>query len=162
MMNAELIDLLQQQVNVELAAAQTYQQLGLLLEYASWEGAAAFFYAQAEEEREHAMSFARLLMDRGVEPRLTTIMEISDDLRTSDIHKAFRVALELEQNNRQCIETIARKVRDKDAFDLQDPIGHLLADQQKEVAEFESKIDVLERIDGDNGALVAFDQRLKT
>jgi len=158
--NQKLFDLLQEQVTTELVAAQVYLQLALHLEYASWEGTAAFFYAQAEEERQHAMTFARLLMERGHHIMLEAIPKTVLIGSLHDPVSAFREALEIERTNKIRIKILLKEARDKSYFDLLEPLGKLLAEQQTEVSEFMSQLDILERIEGNAGALHAFDCRL--
>lgn len=161
----ELAELLNKQVTVELSAAQRYLQLSYNLEYASWPGTAAHFASLAAEERAHSRAFAELLMDRGHQVVLQQIDGFDGKLGPmliSEPHKAFREALEIERANKIAITTLVEKAIQYLEHDIMGPLQNLLAGQQKEIAELEAQIDVLERIDGDNGALVEFDRNLNS
>src|SRR5215210_7885145 len=56
------------QIAHEFAAAHQYVAIGNYYSAETYPQLSLFFYAQAEEEREHAMKMVNYLIDRGVQP----------------------------------------------------------------------------------------------
>ncbi len=56
------------QIAREFAAAHQYVAIGNYYSVETYPQLSAFFYAQAAEEREHAMKMVNYLIDRGVQP----------------------------------------------------------------------------------------------
>lgn len=56
------------QIAREFAAAHQYVAIGNYYSVETYPQLSAFFYAQAEEEREHAMKMVNYLIDRGIQP----------------------------------------------------------------------------------------------
>ena len=59
---------LNEQIGNEFAAAHQYVAIGAYYASETFPQLSAHFYAQAEEEREHAMKMVNYLIDRGVQP----------------------------------------------------------------------------------------------
>ena len=59
-----------QQVGNEMGASMQYISIASFFDTQSLTGLSRFFYAQAEEEREHAMRFVRFVVDSGSELRI--------------------------------------------------------------------------------------------
>ncbi len=73
MINDSMVTALNEQVRREFQAAQNYLAMGVHLDGKSLEHLAAFFYRQADEEREHAMKLVRYLLDLGHQPTIPAI-----------------------------------------------------------------------------------------
>ncbi len=73
MINDSMVAALNEQVRREFQAAQNYLAMGVHLDGKSLEYLAAFFYRQADEEREHAMKLVRYLLDLGQRPTIPAI-----------------------------------------------------------------------------------------
>jgi ferritin len=101
------------QIAREFAAAHQYVAVGNYYSVETFPQLSAFFYAQADEERAHAMKMVNYLIDRGVQPDIGGVKAP----RTSfgDHVEPIRIALEQErQVTIQISELfeIARETRD--------------------------------------------------
>src|SRR3712207_3148280 len=70
MASERFVAALNAQIAREFAAAHQYVAIGTFYAAETFPQLAAFFYAQAEEEREHAMRMATYLIDRNVQPEI--------------------------------------------------------------------------------------------
>ena len=68
MSDSRFAQLLTQQVAHEFAACQQYVAIAVHYDGEALEQLAAYFYAQALEERNHAMMMVRYLLDAGADP----------------------------------------------------------------------------------------------
>src|ERR1700748_3208340 len=87
--------LLQEQVRAEFTASQQYIAIAVHFDGADLPQLAKLFYAQAVEERNHAMMLVRYLLDRSVEveiPGLEPVRNAFDSPR-----EALRLALDLDR-----------------------------------------------------------------
>ena len=75
MINDSMTAALNVQVRREFQAAQNYLAMATHLEGKSLEYLAAFFYGQADEEREHAMKIVKYLLDVGQQPAIPALEE---------------------------------------------------------------------------------------
>ena len=113
MASERFVAALTEQIAREFAAAHQYVAIGNYYSMETYPQLSAFFYAQAEEEREHAMKMVNYLIDRGVQPDIGGV----NAPRTTfgDHVEPIRIALEQErQVTIQISELfeIARETRD--------------------------------------------------
>src|SRR3712207_5316035 len=87
---------LTEQVGNEFSASQQYVQVATYYDAETLPRLAAFFYAQALEERNHALMMVRYLLDAGVTPRLPATSQPVSDF--ADV--VAPVALALDQERR--------------------------------------------------------------
>jgi ferritin len=73
MINDSMVAALNDQVRLEFQAAQNYLAMAVHLDGKSLEHLAAFFYQQADEEREHAMKLVHYLLDTGQRPTIPAL-----------------------------------------------------------------------------------------
>jgi ferritin len=78
-----MADLMNAQVGNELGASNQYVQIASYFDGESLSKLAKFFYAQAEEEREHAMKFVHYLMDVGADLSIAAIPATKTDIGTA-------------------------------------------------------------------------------
>lgn len=69
-MNNALQKALNEQANHERFAASSYEAIAYWCDAQDYSGFGKFFHKQADEEREHAESFFKHLLDRGIQPEL--------------------------------------------------------------------------------------------
>jgi ferritin len=104
---------------------------------------AAFFYAQALEERNHAMMMVRYLLDAGVDPTIPGV----EAPRTSfgDIVEPVALALEQERRVSDQIEQLAKIAREEGDYLSEQFTGWFLKEQVEEVATMSDLLRVVER-----------------
>ncbi len=113
MASERFVDALNAQIAREFAAAHQYVAIGTYYAGETFPRLATFFYAQADEEREHAMKMVNYLLDRGVPADIGAV----DAPRTAfgDHVEPIKLALEQEQQVTVRISElfeIARETRD--------------------------------------------------
>ncbi len=79
LVNEALIELLNQQIQNELKAAAQYMAIAVYFESESLPALGSFFFAQAEEEREHALKFVHYLLDAGAKPEIRGLPDLRND-----------------------------------------------------------------------------------
>ena len=70
---SRFVDALNEQIAHEFAASQQYIANAVFYDAATLPRLAAFFYAQALEERNHAMMMVQYLLDVGIEPTIPAV-----------------------------------------------------------------------------------------
>src|SRR5918999_740086 len=73
------VEALNEQIGREFAAAHQYVAIGAHYAAETFPQLSAFFYKQAEEEREHAMKMVNYLLDRDAKVDFGAIEEPRDD-----------------------------------------------------------------------------------
>jgi bacterioferritin B len=142
---------LNQQVAHEFAASQQYIAIAVHYDNEALQQLAAYFYAQALEERNHALMMVQYLMDAdlpvtipGVEAPITSFTSLSAP-----------IALALDQEKRvsaQIADLVALAREDSD-FQSEQFLQWFLKEQVEEVASMTTLLRVVERA-GDNALLV--------
>jgi ferritin len=64
----KVVDAMNEQIRNEFTASSQYVAIAVYFDEESLPDLAQFFYAQAEEERFHAMKFVKFLLDTGAKP----------------------------------------------------------------------------------------------
>ena len=101
------------QIAREFAAAHQYVAIGNYYAAETYPQLCAFFYAQAEEEREHAMKMVNYMIDRGVQPDIGGVESPKGSF--GDHVEPIRLAIEQEHEVTIKISElfeIARETRD--------------------------------------------------
>ena len=96
-MDQEVITALEKQATHELFAAQSYLAASYWCEVHQYSGFAAFFHAQAGEEREHAQKILKFLADRDVVPNLGQISAPRNSF--ASLMEAAKSVYDLERAN---------------------------------------------------------------
>src|SRR4051794_20610654 len=147
MSDSRFAQLLTQQVAHEFAASQQYVAIAVHYDGEALEQLAAYFYAQALEERNHAMMIVQYLMDAdlpasipGVEAPITSFTSL-----------AAPIALALDQEKRVSaqIAGLASAAREEGDFQGEQFTQWFLKEQVEEVASMTTLLRVVERA-GDN------------
>ena len=113
MASERFVAALTDQIGREFAAAHQYVAIGNYYAAETYPQLSAFFYSQAEEEREHAMKMVNYLIDRGAQPDIGQV----EAPRQSFADHVEPIALALEQERHVTVKIselfeIARETRD--------------------------------------------------
>jgi ferritin len=112
-LSERFVDALNAQIAREFTAAHQYVALGAWYAKETYPQLAAYFYRQADEEREHAMKMVNHLLDRGASPDLGPVDRPRTDF--GDHVEPIRIALEQEKKVTVQISevfAVARETRD--------------------------------------------------
>ena len=142
----EVMDLLNSQIALEMHASASYLAMASWCDQRELVNSKAFFYKQAEEEREHAMKIFEFVNDNGgaaVSPEVHNINNDFDDLRS-----VYETSLEQEINVTQSIFKVFKKARKEDDFVTEIFLQWFVTEQAEEEDKFRSLIDIFDLMEG--------------
>jgi len=143
MASERFVDALNAQIAREFSASHQYIAVGNYYAAETFPRLAAFFYEQADEEREHAMKMVTYLLDRSAIPDIGAI----DAPRTSFSDHVEPIKIALEQERKVTVRIselfeIARETRD---YQSEQFIQWFLEEQVEEEAAMQDLLTVAER-----------------
>lgn len=155
--NHKLASALNGQANHERFAAACYEAIAYWCETQDHGGFAKFFFAQADEEREHAGKFFQHLLDRGVAPEVGALNAPTGSF--GSLLEVAKLALKLEQDNSagitRCLE-LTLEVRD---YPSQGMLQWFIAEQVEEEAWANKMVTLVGRA-GCDGAVYSLDRHI--
>jgi bacterioferritin B len=137
------VDALNEQIGRELGAAHQYLAVAFYYENVTLPQLAAFFYAQAREERGHALMMSQYLLDSEIQPEIPAIGAPRGEF--GDIVEPVRIALEQERAVTDQISSLVAIAREEHDFQSEQFMQWFLKEQVEEVATMSSLLDVAER-----------------
>lgn len=144
-------DLLNAQIRNELSASQQYVAIAVYYDEEALPQLAAHFYAQALEERNHAMMIVQFLMDTDRRARVSGADDPIVDF--PDTIEPVRLALGQERRVTEQISALAAAARAESDFQGEQFMQWFLKEQVEEVASMSTLLRVSERA-GANALLV--------
>jgi len=141
------VDLLRDQVRNEFTAAQQYTALAVWLDDQDLPQLAAHFYAQALEERQHAMMMVQYLLDNDLPVGIPGADEVRNDF--TSVRELVELSLKQERAVTDQIARLARTARDDGDYLGEQFMQWFLKEQVEEVATVSTLLTVVERA-GDN------------
>ena len=139
--------LLRDQIRSEFTASQQYTAVAVHLDDQDLPQLAAHFYAQALEERNHAMSMVQYLLDSGHRAVIPGIDDVRNDF--TDVEDVVSLALTQEKEVTEQITALARTARDEGDYLGEQFMQWFLKEQVEEVASMSTLLTVVRRA-GDN------------
>jgi ferritin len=137
------VDRLNEQIGYEFGASQQYVAAAVYYDSETLPRLAAFFYAQALEERNHAMMMVQYLMDADAKVVIPGIDAPKGEF--ADIVEPVRVALEQEKRVTDQINALARVARESDDYSSEQFMQWFIKEQVEEVASMSDLLRVVER-----------------
>ncbi|MEA2286220.1 MAG: bacterioferritin [Solirubrobacteraceae bacterium] len=137
------VDKLNEQIGNEFAASQQYVAAAVYYDSETLPRLAAFFYAQALEERNHAMMMVQYLLDAGVDPVIPGTG--APRCAFGDIVEPVAVALEQERRVSDQINTLAGVARENSDYASEQFMQWFIKEQVEEVASMSDLLRVVER-----------------
>jgi ferritin len=137
------IERLNEQIAYEFAASQQYIANAVYYDAQTLPRLAAFFYAQAVEERNHAMMMVRYLLDADAAVTIPGVS--SPEVQFADIVAPVALALEQERRVSDQIAGLMGVARDEGDFQSEQFVQWFLKEQVEEVATMSSLLAVVER-----------------
>jgi ferritin len=137
------VDLLNEQVGHEFAASQQYLAIAVYYDDETLPRLAAFFYAQALEERNHALMMIQYLLDAGVEAPVPGV----DGPQTAFADVVEPVALALDQERRVSdqINALAATARENSDYTSEQFMQWFIKEQVEEIASMSDLLKVVQR-----------------
>ena len=92
----KVVEAMNAQIQSEFAASAQYVAIAVYFDEETLPDLAAFFYAQAEEERMHAMKFVHFILEAGAKPIIPGLPEMRNNFESAS--DAVQFALDQEIN----------------------------------------------------------------
>ncbi len=137
------VERLNAQIANEFAAQQQYIANAVYFDAQTLPRLATFFYAQAVEERNHAMMMVRYLLDSEAQALIPGVSQPETDF--ADIVAPVALALEQEKRVSDQIGALAALAREENDFLSEQFVQWFLKEQIEEVATMSSLLAVVER-----------------
>lgn len=143
MASQAFVEKLNEQIGHELGAHNQYVAIAVHYDAETLPRLASFFYAQALEERDHAMMMVQYLMDAGADP---VIPGVTDPVTTfKDLVAPVQVALEQEKRVTDQISALTLVAREENDFQSEGFMQWFLKEQTEEVATMSDLLAVVTR-----------------
>jgi ferritin len=144
-------DLLNTQIGHEFAASQQYVAIAVWYDQQALPQLSGFFYAQAVEERNHAMMIVQYLMDRGADVVIPGIPAVRNDF--ASVAEPIELALSQEVQVTGQFETLTALARDERDYLGEQFMHWFLKEQVEEVSSMSTLLQVANRV-GENVMLL--------
>ncbi len=137
------VERLNEQIGHELAASQQYLAIAVYYDDDTLPRLATFFYAQALEERNHALMMVQYLLDAGVPAPLPGVAAPHNDF--SDVVAPVQLALEQERRVTEQINALAAIARAEGDYTSEQFMQWFIKEQVEEVATMNDLLKVVQR-----------------
>ena len=137
------VDRLNEQIGHEFAASQQYVACAVHYDAETLPRLAAFFYAQALEERDHAMMMVRYLLDTDGEVAIPGVP--APVSRFEDVVAPIALALDQERRVTVQINELAALAREENDFTSEQFMQWFIKEQVEEVATMSDLLRVAQR-----------------
>jgi ferritin len=149
MLGKKTKELLNDQVEAEAFASQSYLAMHVYLDDAGYDGFAKFFFDHSEEERLHMMKVIGYLSDKNEKTEVRPIKDVKT--KFDSVLDVFNHALELEYATTDSIKKVCAEATKDNDFMTLNFLNWFLEEQREEEALFNTFFFKIE-IFGDNKA----------
>ena len=132
MFSKKMLTRLNEQVKNEFHASWLYMAMAFALEDMNLKGFANWFYAQADEEREHAMKIANYIMDQGGQVTLTELPKPKTEYKS--VEEIVKGALDHELKVTKQINEIAMMAEKESDLATRQFMAWFIDEQVEEVS----------------------------
>lgn len=157
MPSAAFVNRLNEQIRYEFSAHQQYVAIAAYYDDETLPRLAAHFYAQALEERGHAMMMVQYLLDANANPQIPGIDAPKNGF--GDIVEPVRLALEQEQRVTDQINALAALARDEGDYASEQFMQWFIKEQVEEVSTMNDLLTVVTRAKDDIEAIEEYVKR---
>jgi len=140
------VERLNDQIGNELGAHNQYVAIAVHYDAETLPRLASFFYAQALEERDHAMMMVRYLLDAGAEPRIPALP--APHAAFGDLVEPVALALEQERRVSEQINALAALARGDQDLSSEQFMQWFIKEQVEEVSMVSDLLRVVQRACG--------------
>jgi len=154
MLSEKMLNILNEQVAKEAYASHLYLAMASWSDVQGFEGISSWFYAQAEEEREHMLKFVHYINERGGHAIVPVVEEPPKDFE--GIRELFDASLEHEQMVTAAINDIVTLALEERDYTTNNWIQWFVDEQLEEETSVQAIIDKLDIL-GENN-LYIFDR----
>jgi ferritin len=150
-------DQLNEQIGNEFAAHQQYVACAIHYDALTMPQMAAFFYAKAIEERDHAMMMVKFLLDTGAEVRIPGVD--APETKFADVVAPVELALAQEKRVTEEVFALTKTAREEDDFAAEQFMQWFIKEQVEEVATMNDLLAVVTRAKDDIEAIEEYVRR---
>jgi ferritin len=154
LISEKLASSMNQQVGNELGAANQYVNIAAYFDSESLPQLAAFFYRQADEEREHAMKFVHYIVAAGGKVAVPGIEQPLAEIDSAEHAAKLSLDWELEVTNQ--INSLMGMAAEENDYIGQDFLRWFVNEQLEEVSTMDELLSVIRRA-GPQGLLFVED-----
>lgn len=147
MTSRAFVDKLNEQLGHEFGAHQQYVAIAVHYDAQTMPQMAALFYAQAAEERDHAMMMVQYLLDAGETPRIPALPAPMSEF--ADVVEPVQAALDQERAVTEQINELTRIARADGDFASEQFMQWFIREQVEEVAKMGDLLAVVTRAKDD-------------
>jgi bacterioferritin B len=140
---SRFVDRLNQQIAYEFAASQQYVANAVYYDAQTLPRLAAFFFAQAVEERNHAMMMVQYLLDADAAVKVPGVA--APETAFTDIAAPVALALDQERRVSDQIGELMGVAREENDYLSEQFVQWFLKEQVEEVSSMSSLLDVVRR-----------------
>ncbi len=140
---APFVEKLNEQIAYEFAASQQYIAIAVHYDIETLPRLAAFFYAQAVEERNHALMMVQYLADADSPVVIPAVTAPRNDF--SDIVEPVQIALDQEKRVTEQINTLAGLAREHGDYASEQFMQWFIKEQVEEVASMNELLAIVRR-----------------
>jgi ferritin len=151
------VDQLNEQIANEFAAHQQYVACAIHYDARTMPQMAAFFYAQALEERDHAMMMVKFLLDTGAEVRIPGVE--APQTAFADVVAPVELALTQEKRVTEQVFALTKTAREEDDFAAEQFMQWFIKEQVEEIATMNDLLAVVTRSKDDVEAIEEYVRR---
>ena len=151
------VDQLNEQIANEFAAHQQYVACAIHYDARTMPQMAAFFYAQALEERDHAMMMVKFLLDTGAEVRIPGVE--APQTAFADVVAPVVLALAQEKRVTEQVFALTKTAREDDDFAAEQFMQWFIKEQVEEIATMNDLLAVVTRSKDDVEAIEEYVRR---
>ena len=148
---------LNEQIGNEFAAHQQYVACAIHYDTLTMPQMAAFFYAQALEERDHAMMMVKFLLDTDAEVRLPGVG--APETKFADVVAPVELALAQEKRVSEQVFALTKTAREENDFAAEQFMQWFIKEQVEEVATMNDLLAVVTRAKDDFEAIEEYVRR---
>ncbi len=151
------VDSLNEQIGHEFAAHQQYVACAVFYDALTMPQMAGFFYAQAMEERGHAMMMVKYLIDSDAPVRIPGVR--APQVEFSDIVAPVQLALKQERQVAAQINELTKIAREESDFASDQFMQWFIKEQVEEIATMSDLVTVVSRSQDNIEAIEDYIQR---
>ena len=137
------VELLNEQIGHEFAASQQYLAIASYYDDETLPRLASFFYAQALEERNHALMMVQYLLDAGAQAPIPGVAAPHNGF--GDVVEPIALALEQEKRVTEQINALAAIAREQGDYSSEQFMQWFIKEQIEEVASMNDLLKVVSR-----------------
>ena len=137
------VALLNEQIGHEFAASQQYLAIAVYYDDETLPRLAGFFFAQALEERNHALMMVQYLLDAGEAAPIPAVAGPQNGF--GDVVEPVALALDQEKRVTEQINALAASARDAGDYSSEQFMQWFIKEQIEEVASMNDLLKVVER-----------------